>query len=151
MTDDEQARRPLRPQAFNYDKPAPKPDARRELVRLCQTPGMRGSVHVVRRGGGENLHSHSSVDGFWMVLSGRVAFYGEGNEPMGEFGPLQGILMPRGNRYRFESIGSGDAEILQVLRIDEALGFEREEHEPEIIQKSEIPVSYGIRRGKQLD
>jgi hypothetical protein len=56
--------------------------------------------------------------------------------------------MPRGNRYRFESVGEGDAEIVQVLRLEEDQGFEREDHEEPIMKKSDIPVYYGIRRKK---
>ncbi|MEM1112482.1 MAG: hypothetical protein AAGI11_11300 [Pseudomonadota bacterium] len=148
MKDGQDGKRPIRPQAFTYQKPTPENDSKREIVRLCQTPGLRGAVHVIRTGGGENLHSHSTVDGFWMVLSGRVAFYGDDDHCFGEFGPLEGILMPKQNRYRFECMTEGDAEILQLLHIDEQQGFKREEHEPEIIEKSDIPVFYGIKRGE---
>jgi mannose-6-phosphate isomerase-like protein (cupin superfamily) len=142
------ARLPVKPQPFIYEKPVPREGDKREVVRLCQTRGVRGSIHVIREGGGENMHSHDSVDGFWMVLAGRVAFYGDGDVELGEFGPLEGILLPRGNRYRFESVGEGDAEIVQVLRIEEDKGFEREDHEEPVIKKGDIPVYYGIKRNK---
>lgn len=138
MTTDEQSEKVLKPQTFNYEKPAAELQGKREVVRLCQIPTLQGSVQVVRRGGGEHLHSHGTVDGFWMVLSGRVAFYGEDSKLFGEFGPGEGILMPRGNRYWFEALGEGDAEIIQVLHIDRDAGFQRDDHEAPKVDKSDI-------------
>jgi mannose-6-phosphate isomerase-like protein (cupin superfamily) len=135
------AQRPARkPQHFRYEKPPPELQGRREVVRLCQIPTLQGSVQVVRRGGSEHLHSHASVDGFWMVLSGRVAFEGESADSRRELGPGEGLLMPRGNRYRFEALGDEDAEILQVAHIDDRSGFTREDHEPARVERDEIKV-----------
>jgi len=80
-------------------------------------------------GGAEHLHSHATVDGFWMVITGRVRFYGDAGRVLGEFGPMEGIMLPRGNRYGFESISDGDSEVLQVLGIDARKGFQRDDHQ----------------------
>lgn len=96
---------------------------------------MRGSVHVVRKGGEEHLHSHESVDGFWMVLSGKVRFYADGEKLLGEFSAMEGIYIPRNNRYWFESAGDEDAELLQVLHIDPKRGFKRSNHEKQKFDK----------------
>lgn len=140
---------PTRPQLFSYNKPEQQSEANKEVVILCQSPTMRGSVHVVRRGGGENLHSHKSVDGFWMVLSGKVAFYKEDGSLFGEFGPHEGIMMPRNNRYWFESVGEADAEIVQVLHFDRDQGFEREDHEEPKFDRDSVKVFYGGMRRKK--
>ena len=55
-------------------------------MSLCQTDIIRGAVQVVQEGGDNNLHSHTGMDGFWMVLKGAVRFYGPGDEVLGEFG-----------------------------------------------------------------
>lgn len=73
--------------------------------RLCNSSGKVGKT---------NLHSHSSVDGFWMVLSGRVRFYGEDDVVLGEFGKHEGVMIPRNFKYWFESVGSEPLELLQV-------------------------------------
>ncbi|MDZ7842042.1 MAG: hypothetical protein U5R46_14670 [Gammaproteobacteria bacterium] len=117
------------PQTFRYRKPEEDEKGKREIVLLCEIPSMRGSVHVVRKGGEEHLHSHETVDGFWMVLSGHVRFYGDGNRVLGDLHEMEGILLPRNNRYWFESVGEGDAEVLQVLHIDAKRGFQRKNHE----------------------
>ncbi|MEH6551788.1 MAG: hypothetical protein V7744_17570 [Pseudomonadales bacterium] len=144
------APRAIPPQSFSYKKPTEGRQGKKEVVKLCQSPTMRGSVHVIREGGGEHLHSHKSVDGFWMVVSGRVAFYGDGDIFYGEFGPMEGIMMPRNNRYWFESIGEGDAEIIQVLHFDHNKGFERDDHEEAKFDRDEIKVFFGgTRRPKK--
>jgi mannose-6-phosphate isomerase-like protein (cupin superfamily) len=72
-------------------------------------------VQVVKKDGGENnLHYHSGIASFWMVLKGRVRFYGPGDVVIGEFGPMEGTITPRFSRYWFENCGEGDLEILQV-------------------------------------
>ena len=65
------------PRTFRYDKPPAPEGASKEIVLLCQTDTMRGAIHVFRKGSEEELHSHKTVDGFWMVLSGRIRFYGD--------------------------------------------------------------------------
>ena len=117
-------------QPFHYAKPGDDLKRNKEIVVLTRTRTSRTAVHVIRKGGEENLHSHSAVDGLWFVLKGRVRFHGEGDEVFGEFGPMAGILVPRNNRYWFESIGDGDTEILQVLSFDRGQGFVRTDHAP---------------------
>lgn len=67
------------------------------------------------RTGATNLHSHSGNDGFWMVLSGRARFYAEADEPIAELGPRQGVLVPHGTPYWFES--ASDDEPLEMLHV----------------------------------
>jgi mannose-6-phosphate isomerase-like protein (cupin superfamily) len=72
-------------------------------------------VQVVKKHGGENnLHYHTTSASFWMVLKGRVRFYGPGDVVIGEFGPHEGTITPRYARYWFENVGDEDLEILQV-------------------------------------
>ena len=74
---------------------------------------MKGVVQVVKKHGGENnLHYHTRMDTFWMVLKGRVRFYGPGDVVLGEFGPHEGMVTPRYSRYWFENIGDEDLELL---------------------------------------
>mgnify|MGYP003694430529 CR=1 FL=1 len=57
---------------------------------------MRGAVQVVKKHGGENnLHYHTTSASFWMVLKGRVRFYGPDDVLIGEFGPHEGTITPR--------------------------------------------------------
>jgi mannose-6-phosphate isomerase-like protein (cupin superfamily) len=115
---------PRVPQKFVYMKPADQKDGK-AIVSLCQTDIIRGAVQVVKEGGDNNLHSHTGMDGFWMVLKGAVRFYGPGDEVLGEFGAHEGIVMPRGAEYWFESCGDVDLELLQVVAFDRDVKNER--------------------------
>src|SRR5688572_25248442 len=107
------------PRSFCYAKP--EFDRGKQVVMLARTDRMIGLVQVLKEGGENNLHSHPHLDGFWMVLKGRVKFYGEGDVLLGDLGPNEGILIPRGSRYWFERAGDEDLEILQIEAFDVAL------------------------------
>jgi hypothetical protein len=48
------------------------------------------------------------------VLSGTIKFYGPGDELVGEFGRLEGVLIPKNARYWFENTSDQEAEIMLV-------------------------------------
>jgi len=119
-TSETKAKRVRAHQTFRYEKPDEQ-STDKAIVSLCQTDIIRGAVQVVREGGDNNLHSHTGMDGFWMVLKGKVRWYGPGDEVLGEFGVHEGIVMPRGARYWFESIGDEALELLQVVAFDRSV------------------------------
>lgn len=86
----------------------------KHVVTLALTDRISANVQVLKEGGENNLHTHPNMDGFWMVLKGRVKFYGDNDVLLGEFGPHEGILVPRGTHYWFESSSDEHLEILQV-------------------------------------
>ncbi len=111
-----------RVQNFKYAKPEGLGDANKGLVRLCGTDIMKGVVQVIEDGGENNLHYHEGMDSFWMVLKGRAKFYGPGDRLIGECGPMEGLVTPRGARYWFEkSSADEDLELLQVAAYDSDL------------------------------
>ncbi len=115
---------PRTPQKFSYKKPESQETAK-AITSLCQTDIIRGAVQIVKEGGDNNLHSHTGMDGFWMVLKGAVRFYGASDEVLGEFGVHEGIVMPRNAEYWFESCGDEDLELLQVVAFDRDVKNER--------------------------
>jgi mannose-6-phosphate isomerase-like protein (cupin superfamily) len=108
-------------QNFKYAKPESLGDANKGLVKLCGSDILKGIVQIIEDGGENNLHFHEGMDSFWMVLKGSVAFYGPEDELIGEYGPMEGLLMPRGARYWFAktSDDGDDLELLQVASYDE--------------------------------
>lgn len=102
------------PQTFSYAHPGEVRGMKR-IMRLCESDLVRANVQVVKEGGENNLHTHHGADGIWMVLEGRVRFYGPGDEVIGEFGKHEGILIPRGYHYWFES--ADESQDLQLLQI----------------------------------
>ena len=100
------------PTIFHYKK---KERKRGKLVHiLCRSDLMTAAVQVIGRGGETNLHSHPTLDGFWFVLSGRARFYTTDDDVVAELGPDEGILIPRGFPYWFETASQEELEILQV-------------------------------------
>jgi hypothetical protein len=61
-----------------------------------------------------SLHYHPNQDGIWLVLKGRVRFYGPNNIVRGEYGELEGILQPQNSRYWFEVVSEEEAWLLQI-------------------------------------
>jgi len=110
-------------QVFKYTTPA-LPEGRFEgkiITRMARTDRMMANIQVFKNGGENSLHSHRHLDGFWMVLSGCVRFYGENDEVIGDFRKHEGVLVPRGFKYWFESIGDEAVELLQVEAFNVAI------------------------------
>ena len=87
---------------------------RKDFQLLCRTDLLIGAVQTVGEGGETNLHMHRSLDGFWFVLRGQASFYTTDDELVATLGHFEGILVPRGYPYWFESTGDENLEILQV-------------------------------------
>jgi mannose-6-phosphate isomerase-like protein (cupin superfamily) len=108
--------------SYHYEKPSGI-DSGKGNVFLGRGKYIRGGVQIVKKDGGENnLHYHSNGDSFWMVLKGRIRFYGPDDMVIGEYGPHEGLITPIWSRYWFENAGEDDAEILHVsARADAAM------------------------------
>jgi rubredoxin/mannose-6-phosphate isomerase-like protein (cupin superfamily) len=125
---------------FSYNKPE-KLSGDKMIVELAKSRMLRGRVQVVRSGGENNFHSHDGMDGFWLVLQGRVRFYGPGDEVIGEFGKLEGILLPAGNAYWFESADeSVELELLQMSAFDPRVPTRRVDRAPLRIDPEQVEV-----------
>jgi mannose-6-phosphate isomerase-like protein (cupin superfamily) len=87
-------------------------------TRLVRTDHINSGVQVVAEGGERNLHAHTSQDEIWFVMSGIATFYTEGNAVVARLAKHQGLLIPHGVAYWFES--SSD-ENLVILRFGAAV------------------------------
>jgi hypothetical protein len=74
------------------------------------------------------------------VLSGRVTFYGPGDVVIGEFGKHEGILVPRGAEYWFESSGDEDLEILQMAAFEKGVKVERLDAAPQKLDVDSVKI-----------
>lgn len=126
---------------FSYAKPTDYKGKNKVISNLGRTDIIRGLVHVLREGGETNLHYHTKIDSLWYVLKGRVRFYGPGDALQGDFGPGEGIFMPRGARYWFESASAEEAELLHVSAFSEvgAEGSGRTDASPRKRVQGETP------------
>ena len=91
-----------RVQSFKYTRPELPGTANKGLVRLCGSGMTKGIIQVIQEGGENTLHYHDGMDSFWMVMKGRVRFYGPTDNLIGEYGPNEGLITPAGARYWFE-------------------------------------------------
>lgn len=82
-------------------------------TRLVRTDHLNSGVQVVAGGGETNLHAHSSQDEIWFVLEGEAAFYTEGDRLVAHLGKHQGLLIPHGAAYWFESSSDDNLVILR--------------------------------------
>jgi mannose-6-phosphate isomerase-like protein (cupin superfamily) len=103
-----------RPKVFRYARPELKEGQIRAITRLFTSDLMCGIIQVIVKGGESTLHSHAGMDGMWMILSGGARFYGEDDLLLGEFGPLEGVYIPRDVKYWFEAVGDEPLQILQI-------------------------------------
>lgn len=88
-------------------------DVRTDL-RLCEGDILRGTLQTLPEGFANNLHYHPAYEGFWMVVEGRVRFHGANDRVIGEFGPMEGVFIPRNGRYWFTRVSKETARLLQV-------------------------------------
>jgi mannose-6-phosphate isomerase-like protein (cupin superfamily) len=125
-------------QEFRYQKPE-QGDRKKTITRLFTSDLMCGFIQVINEGGETTLHSHAAMDGLWMVISGRARFHAEGGV-VGEFGPLEGIYVPRGVKYSFECVSEEPLQLLQVEGFARELANEYSNH-------SNVPAEERAARG----
>ena len=92
----------------------------RDVKVQLRTPQIAVLTQWVRQGGEDNLHYHTNGDTFWMVLKGRVRFYGPGDKGIGDLKEMDGICLPGGSRYWFETTGDVPLEILHITAVENA-------------------------------
>ena len=120
---------------FGYEED-PGRDFPKKSIRLSRTDSLTVSAQIINGGGETNMHSHTGEDEAWVVLSGRARFYGvnkdadNGEEVVGELGPREGIMIPKGVPYWFESASDDQLEILRVSSIDKTVKSERVNYQP---------------------
>jgi mannose-6-phosphate isomerase-like protein (cupin superfamily) len=81
---------------------------------MCKSPTLSSKVLVIEPGTHNSAHAHGDEDAHYFVLRGRVRFYGDGDDVEAELGPNDGLLMPHGRPYWFESSGDEPLEMLRV-------------------------------------
>lgn len=70
-------------------------------------------IKVYARGGENRLHAHPYQDHSFIVLAGRACFRGPGGEKR-ELGPNEGIFLPKGCFYWFETVSEEPMVLLRV-------------------------------------
>jgi mannose-6-phosphate isomerase-like protein (cupin superfamily) len=85
----------------------------RSNTTVARTDQLTVRVKVYAEGGENALHAHQREDHAFVVLEGEATFYdAEGRATV--IGPHDGIMLPHGNSYRFESTGDRNLVLLRV-------------------------------------
>lgn len=91
-------------------------------IKLAGTNSFRASIQILHKGGENNLHYHPNMDLIYMVMKGRIKFYGPGDKVIGDYGPNEGLLLPENSRYWFESVGDEEAWLMQIAGFPKGIG-----------------------------
>lgn len=102
---------------FKYEKPEVL-DAPKKHVHLVRSGVLGFNIQVLKDGGETNLHAHAGEDAAWFVLGGRVRFYDTEERVAFEAGRHEGIAIPKGSPYWFESASEEPLEIIRISARD---------------------------------
>lgn len=117
-------------EAKEFRHKSPEFEGVKKTWQVCNSDLMKVQIQVVKSGGENNLHTHTGEDAFWYVISGAVKFYGEGDTLVGEYRKGEGVLIPRGYKYWFESASPEPLEILRVTAKDQSIDNKRVDLSP---------------------
>jgi mannose-6-phosphate isomerase-like protein (cupin superfamily) len=91
---------------------------------VASTKGSHGAMNIAMKcyaEGGENtFHAHGREDHTFVILQGRARFY-QPDMPSVELGRNEGILLPAGAMYRFESCADEPLVIFRVGNVYQPL------------------------------
>jgi mannose-6-phosphate isomerase-like protein (cupin superfamily) len=86
----------------------------RTMDLLAATDLLHAHIKVYAEGGENGLHTHDHEDHIFLVLTGEATFYTGVEEKQQVVGRYQGILLPKGAYYRFESTGSENLVLFRI-------------------------------------
>jgi mannose-6-phosphate isomerase-like protein (cupin superfamily) len=79
---------------------------------LCRTETVQIRGKVYAQGGENALHAHLKQDHAFFILSGQATVHDE-EENLTVLGPLEGVLLPAGAYYWFQSTGDENLVLLR--------------------------------------
>ena len=101
------------PKVTTYSMKVPLLTSGRTNQVLARTDTVEVRAKVYAQGGENALHTHLDEDHTFFVLDGEATFYGPDEQTV-VVGRLEGILIPAGAYYRFQSTGSTNLVLLRV-------------------------------------
>ena len=115
--------------AFKY-APLQLDEGRPKKLRFLHKGSLlQVEMQLVGPGGETNLHAHTGQEETWIVLKGAARFHGQEPGETWQLGLFDGIFIPQGTPYWFESVGDEPLEILRVSARDPNARDERVNYE----------------------
>jgi mannose-6-phosphate isomerase-like protein (cupin superfamily) len=97
-----------------FDLTAQLLDQGRSMDLLAKSDLMAAHIKVYAEGGENGLHTHDHEDHIFVVLAGEATFRTGVEEQERVVSKYQGIMLPKGAYYRFESSGEENLVLLRV-------------------------------------
>ncbi|HLG70338.1 MAG TPA: cupin domain-containing protein [Chloroflexota bacterium] len=91
---------------------------------LAQAEELQIRIKCYAEGGENVLHAHTKEDHSFIILQGKARFY-DGDNNSQVLGRNEGILLPRGAKYYFQSCGDEPLVLLRVSNKGPATGDSR--------------------------
>jgi mannose-6-phosphate isomerase-like protein (cupin superfamily) len=113
---------------------------------LARTDTVEVRAKVYAEGGENALHSHLDEDHTFFVLDGEATFYGPDETPT-VVGKLEGLMIPAGAYYRFQSTGDTN---LVLLRFGAELPVPADVAEAPRVGPDGLPLEGKDPRNKQV-
>jgi mannose-6-phosphate isomerase-like protein (cupin superfamily) len=88
-------------------------DQGRSNTYLAETDNMWATLKVYASGGENGLHTHPNEDHMFVVMQGTACFYGPNDETV-NLGKYQGIMLPAGAYYKFQSTSEEPLVLMRV-------------------------------------
>jgi len=109
------AQAPTAPEPFTrFEVHPPLVERGKKGARLARTDILSVTVQSINQGGETNLHAHMDQDAAWLVLNGQAKFYTEGDSEVATLNRYEGLVIPRGTLYWFESSSDENLIILRM-------------------------------------
>ena len=100
------------PKVTRYSMKVPLLTSGRTNQVLARTDTVEVRAKVYAAGGENALHTHLDEDHTFFVLDGQATFYGPDDTPT-VVGRYEGLMIPAGAYYRFESTGDTNLVLLR--------------------------------------
>ncbi len=104
-------------ESFKFEAPTAL-DAPKMHFQMARSKILGLGIQVLKEGGETNLHAHGDQDAVWWVLGGKVRFYDGIESVFGDFGPNEGVAIPRSTPYWFESASNEPLTIIRASSRD---------------------------------
>jgi mannose-6-phosphate isomerase-like protein (cupin superfamily) len=109
------------PKAQVFSLKTPLLSSGRTNLSVAETDRLKLRVKVYAEGGENGLHTHKDEDHAFVILQGQATFHDD-NGTVTVVNKYEGILLPRGAFYRFQSTGDENLVLLRVGAGREAEG-----------------------------
>src|SRR5437879_2530653 len=80
----------------------------------AQTDMLTVLIKVYAEGGENRMHAHTYEDHSFVVLEGEATFYLGSDDNVRVVRPYEGVMIPKGTSYRFQSSGGQNLVMLRV-------------------------------------